>query len=308
VPTWRASKDVTQPCDIIEEIVRIVGYDKITPAVPKVDVVPVVQPARKLLINRLKDLMANAYGCVEVHTYLWSETPSALRVVNSCIAGCDYIRRVLAESLISVVEKNRANVDDIRIFEVGVVFNKDEERHLGICIPDYRELAQILREVFGAKFKIGAANEKFLHPKNNAAVIIDGKVVGFVGVVAEKNCAVAEINLPADMNLGAGRGFGAVSRYQKSRLDFTFETTKQYGDVEDIFERFSHPLAMGFRLKDVFEKSPVDGAGIVRYTIEFTVGDTEKTLTAADINDIWAKVIAHGKRAGLSIEMSQEKK
>ena len=119
-----------------------------------------------------------------------------------------------------------------------------------------------------------------------------------MGVVPGKpEVAVAEINLDA-LDLGEKQiAAKRVSKYQKNTLDFTFETDKTYGEVEGVFEKFKHPLNMGFRLKDVFERD-----GVFRYTIEFTVGSYEKTLTAEDINDVWQKVIAAGRAAGFVIK------
>ncbi|MDR0461735.1 MAG: phenylalanine--tRNA ligase subunit beta [Christensenellaceae bacterium] len=295
VPTWRATKDVTMQADIIEEIVRTYGYDKIVPMPPRVDVEPIAQPVKKVLVNRLKDALANVHGLQEVHTYIWSDTPSKLKVINSCIKGCDYVREALGPSLLSIIAKN----GQARIFEIGQVVSngKDEHRHLGICVPSYAELASILRALFGAKFKIGEfAGVAGFHPKNNATVLVDGKAVGCIGVAVDKDVAIAEINIdgldPTRVN-GGGKTFAAPSKYQKNHLDFTFEYDGVYGDIESAFDKFKHPLNMGFRLKDVYNKS---------YTLEFTVGSYEKTLTAEDINDIWSKIIEFGRKNGLTLK------
>jgi len=307
VPTWRASKDVTMPVDIIEEIVRTYGYDNIVPVPPRVDVNPIAGLPQKKLQNHLKDMLSKTYACQEVHTYLWSKTPSELRVVNSFVKGCDYIRGNLVGSLLDVVDKNKANHNNIRIFEVGKVWNGTQERrHLAICIPSYQELAQIVRELFNAKFNIPSQTKRncqdFFHPKNNAGISVNGNEIGFIGQVIGKNCAAASINLDKftdhEINqiTGVTKSFSTPSKYQKNHLDFTFEFAKGehiYGDIETIFEKFSHPLNMGFKLKDIYEN---------KYTLQFTVGSYEKTLTSDDINDIWAKIIAHGKKNGLTLK------
>jgi phenylalanyl-tRNA synthetase beta subunit len=101
-------------------------------------------------------------------------------------------------------------------------------------------------------------------------------------------------------SLGAGRGFFAPSKYQKNKLDFTFERggaggngALLYGEVEEIFNKFKHELNMGFKLKGTFNGN---------FTIEFVVGSFEKTLTSEDINDIWSKIIAHGRKNGLTLK------
>jgi phenylalanyl-tRNA synthetase beta chain len=36
VPSWRATKDITIPQDLVEEVARIYGYDNVVPELPRV--------------------------------------------------------------------------------------------------------------------------------------------------------------------------------------------------------------------------------------------------------------------------------
>lgn len=337
VPTWRATKDITCAADVIEEIVRMYGYDNIQPVAPVVELKPVAELPDAKLNARLKGLLADKYGCFEVHTYVWNdtrlnkqlgiETPSHIRVINSCVKENDAVRSELAPSLLGVVSKNK-QPGGFGIFEVGRVcsgLGKDtravEERHLAIAVSSktesgavlYKKLANCLRDIFELsgykiKFDLSKAKQNYLHPKNNAVVLVDGKVVGFVGIVhpsvgdkieAKTAFAAAEVNLTAFDGIKAGeKQLQRISKYQKSTLDFTFITSKTYGEVEAVFEGFKHPLNMGFQLKDIFEETD----GRISYTLTFTVGSYEKTLTQAEIESIWSAVIAHGKASGLVLK------
>jgi len=289
VPIWRASKDVTQPVDVIEEIIRTYGYDKISPKAPTLAVRPFAQPNGKQVAKAIKTRCSQSYALVEVHSYIWSDTPSKLKVVNSCVKGCDYVRDSLIPSILKIIEKNKGG----RVFEIGSVFDKVEEKRLCICIPNYAELAQILRELFNARFNLGKANNKLFHPKNNASVEINGKVVGYIGVVPTLDIAICEINLNGITNLGLEKTFPQPTKFQKNKLDFTFDGVKTYGEIEDIFNKFKHDLNMGFRFKGSYNGN---------FTIEFTVGSFEKTLTSDDINDIWKKIIDFGRKNGLTLK------
>ena len=327
VPTWRASKDVTCEADVIEEIVRTFGYDNVKPVAPMVELRPVEQLARKKLDARLKDLLVDRFRCDEVHTYIWNDakmlahlgivSPSFLRIVNSCNKENDAIRSELAPSLLGVVARNR-QFDEVRVFEIGQVLcgKHGEERNLGVAVSSktrsaevvYKELADMVRDVFGGvgvsiKFKLGDSGRMYLHPKNNAAITVDGKMVGFIGVFVDKAAtAVCEVNIDSHViarsettrqSCGAVR----VSKYPKSVLDFTFNTAKPYGAMEEAFEKFKHKYNMGFRLKDVYE-----GGADFAYTLAFTVGSYEKTLTAEEINEFVQAAIKHGKAAGFAIK------
>ncbi|MCL2228713.1 MAG: phenylalanine--tRNA ligase subunit beta [Firmicutes bacterium] len=292
-PTWRATKDISMGADIIEEIMRTYGYDKIKPVPPTEAVKTVTQPPYRAGINRIKDILTTVHGLQEVHTYLWSEKPSDLRVVNSAIKGCDYVRDTMIPALVSIFKKNRASHTNIKIFEIGrVVLNGKEQRHLCICVPDYKELSEIVSDIIPCKFDIGKSG---FHPKNNANIIVNGKVVGGIGVYVGVDMAVAEIVLDAiDPNLLVPEKlFPMPTKYQKNTLDFTFEHDGVYGEIKNVFDKFSHKYNMGFKLKDVYKNC---------FTVQFTVASHEKTLESEDINDIWQKIIDFGKANSLTLK------
>jgi phenylalanyl-tRNA synthetase beta chain len=337
VPTWRATKDVTNSADLVEEVVRLYGYDVIPATAPNVVLKPVEQLPSLQRIARMKQLLVDKYALVEVHTYLWNDTalnkklnieiPCHLRVLNSCIKENDAIRSKMCPSLICAVARNK-KLDEMSIFEIGQVvsgLNKDgtaiEDTVLELCLSSkiqsaeflYKKLATIVRDIFDlcgyrVKYRLGDRKSNYLHPKNNATVLINGVDVGGMAIVhpitasaidPKMNLVVVGIRLNKLDGLGEKHTESVrVSKYQKSTLDFTFMTDKIYGFVEDAFDGFTHPLNMGFRFVDVFQEAD----GRLSYTLQFTVGSYEKTLESADIENVWQAIINHGKAAGLSLK------
>jgi len=337
VPSWRATKDVSCTADLIEEIVRTYGYDNIKPVAPKVALKPVERLPSAVLSSNLKDLLADKYTFDEVHTYVWNdtkqnkqlniETPSHLRVLNSCIKDDDAIRSAMMPSLICVAAKNK-KLGNFDIFEIGRVccgVNKDgnavESQVLGLCIASktqsgdalYKKISEIMRDIFDLngyrlKFQIGGmGKDNYLHPKNNASIYVGNKLVGGIGIVhpttssaidPKLNMAVSAIHLDWLDGLAEKKTDGVkISKYQKNTLDFTFLTDKVYGEVEAAFDQFTHPIFMGYHLKDVFGENPFS------YTLTFTIGSFEKTLTSADIEDAHKAIIAFGKKHGFLIKV-----
>ena len=74
VPTFRATKDVSQKADIIEEIARIHGYDNIEPKTNLWKVAPVQKDPVRELEYATKELLASKYCMNEVHSYVWYNT------------------------------------------------------------------------------------------------------------------------------------------------------------------------------------------------------------------------------------------
>ena len=320
VPSWRATKDISNRADVIEEIVRMFGYDNVVPVAPKKTVNPRAELPHLVAQNRIKDILVDKYSMTEVHTYIWNSqsalkelnitTPSYLSVVNSVVQGSEQIRSEISPSLIHVASKN-PTIDDIGIFEIARVYKKDGEKTvLGILCKDYKTLSEVVTDVMRLvsmkiSYDIGKSTDvKYLHPKNNAVVnspLSQGEYragsagrgvvpAGFIGsmhpsVNVKNGYAVAEIILDGMFDEIPPAERMKFSKFPSTTLDFTFTTSRQYGELANHFDKFEHKHVMSYRLKDVFENN---------YTLEFKVGSYEKTLTGEDIQELVDTITKYG--------------
>ena len=157
VPSWRA--DVTGKADIVEEIVRIVGVDKVpeTPfergEAPRKPVLTALQ----LRTRRAKRALA-ARGMVEAVTWSFIAKPaaelfggggSALALANPIAADMSDMRPSLLPGLITAVQANiNRGFPDLALFEVGQVFRGDRPE-------DQQVAASGLRHGFAASSGMG---------------------------------------------------------------------------------------------------------------------------------------------------------
>ncbi|MCL2570327.1 MAG: phenylalanine--tRNA ligase subunit beta [Firmicutes bacterium] len=329
-PTWRATKDINIPVDIIEEIVRTFGYDNIVPRAPRVELAPVEPLARLERMNLLKNLLVSKYALNEVHTYIWNdtkalktikvETPSYLKITNSVTPGMENIRCEILPSLLNVVSKNKGK-ESIRIFESGKTYkNGVEFTYVGIVLGSrkkesselYTELAHLLNDVLGTlgyrvSYEIGKAGKAYMHPKNNADVLTNGKMSAKIGIIhptvqdaidPKLNMAIAQINMEFLPEMGAETKQNVTSKYPKTTLDFTITTDKIYSNLERVFDGFKHELNMGYRLKDVYVRDNDE----VSYTVQFTIGSLDRTLTGEEINATWFQIVEHGRKNGFVVD------
>jgi len=125
--------DLTIPEDLIEEVGRIVGYDKITsvelspfPKKPEINVD--FNAAEKMR----KELMAKGYS--EVYTSVFAEKGE--RAVANKVGGeKPYLRTTLVDGLKEALERNSRNKDllglkEVKIFEIGTVWKGGKEKIL----------------------------------------------------------------------------------------------------------------------------------------------------------------------------------
>lgn len=121
-------KDITQEEDLIEEVVRFYGYDKIPTNQPlKFNNIPDITPKDIFLIDTLKDQLISL-GYDEVLSWPLVTTPSDPETViatqNSINSEAIFLRQNLVQSLRSQLDQyQRLKLPNPQFFEIGKVFS-----------------------------------------------------------------------------------------------------------------------------------------------------------------------------------------
>jgi phenylalanyl-tRNA synthetase beta chain len=128
IPSWRATKDVALPEDLVEEVGRMIGYDSIPPQPPLVPCAPSFDPPEREFLRGIRRLMA-ARGYTEVSNYSFISEESArrfglpieghVRVLNPIAAGQELMRTSLLPGIHANIVENAKHFDDFRMFEIG---------------------------------------------------------------------------------------------------------------------------------------------------------------------------------------------
>jgi len=129
-PSWRP--DILQPIDIVEEIVRIKGYDQIKTELPeKVREKPTLNKQKKLFHFLQRSVASKGY----YETVTWSFTDSKINrlfkedkneveIVNPISSDLNVLRSSIFSNLIIYLKKNLdRGFKDISLFEIGPIFN-----------------------------------------------------------------------------------------------------------------------------------------------------------------------------------------
>jgi phenylalanyl-tRNA synthetase beta chain len=134
VPSWRATKDISIPEDIVEEVARIYGYDQIPDRLPQIRLSQTSISTAKKTERKVKSILSEAFGLNEVYNYSW-QSVEYLQALNldkkDCIAlqnylspEQQYLRVSLAPNLLKNVVDNLRWYDTVNIFELGRIFLK----------------------------------------------------------------------------------------------------------------------------------------------------------------------------------------
>ncbi len=226
-PYWRS--DINCAADLVEEVVRIIGYDKI-PTTMLSATLPEREPRPRLeLRKKIRGIMVGL-GFQEVLTYSLTSLeklrklsielePEALKVANPMTKEQEYLRPNLRTGLIVALAQNqKVEPGGIRLFEIGKVFlpkgdELPQEKEM-LCAMlsgaksdlswkgekgefdffDAKGMAENLLRGLGliAEFKPGS--DQNLSPAESAEIISEGDRIGVLGILHPKMTQAFELD------------------------------------------------------------------------------------------------------------------
>ncbi len=133
VPTFR--RDIHRPIDLIEEIVRIFGYDNVPLEYPLVPQKPSPLNPKTQLIRKLQRLMIGmGYYEVQAHSMIGEkllndcnlEVGEHIKIINPQAPEKEYMRATLLPSMIFHTSENQKVRPDVKHFEIQKVYWKNK--------------------------------------------------------------------------------------------------------------------------------------------------------------------------------------
>jgi len=218
IPTRRL--DLHSQEDLIEEIGRMYGYDKIKPK-PLIDAVQTPEKNETRFFERtLKDVLVYG-GFDEVRSYSFYSVDDArsiglddeahIALMNPMNPDQAIMRRTLMPNLLHFTKKNFSYFDRVQIFEIGRIYNPtqntlpDEKLVLGAIVAskdaegsqffDMKGMIEVLLDrinigeyYFDAIFDENIEHLPHLHPSRRALIKTgSGKIIGWMGEVDKKS-------------------------------------------------------------------------------------------------------------------------
>jgi len=218
VPSWRATKDIHLAEDIVEEVIRILGYETVSASLPTLSIASPKQNSVKSLERTIKEYLALEAGCTETYNYSFEspewlrrlsiDTSMHLELANPIARDRPLIRRSLIPNMLENVEANLHRFSEVKIFETGRTYKIEEagERvesgsaellprqdvYLGVVyaqkgekVPFYH-LSHILHNLFDrlhVHFELQNAEENldmvpWVHRGRCADIVVDGTHIG----------------------------------------------------------------------------------------------------------------------------------
>jgi phenylalanyl-tRNA synthetase beta chain len=310
--------DLIIPEDIVEEVGRIYGYDKIegTKQVPLDAEVPahpsfyVTEHMRNILVDQ---------GFSEVYLYTLVNKGD-IEVAYPLASDKKALRTNLSEGMLKALEMNARNadllfLDSIKMFEIGKVFtSKGENTALCVAIKrikkvkgqtaneDIRQLREKLLSTLGVDIQTLCTTDD-----TGGLLMLKGKQLGIINNIdgimeINLDMLIPHVSVPTHEALGFKPAikteFKNFSPYPFIVRDIAVfvPNTVQPAEIETLIATNGTDLLLKYNLFDTFQKE-----GKTSYAFRMIFQSYEKTLTDVEVSAIMATIEGKMKEKGWEV-------
>jgi phenylalanyl-tRNA synthetase beta subunit len=313
IPWWRP--DLKLPEDLVEEVVRVIGYDRIPSTLPAWQPRELTFDRERAWRRRLREVLYGS-GLFEVMTYsfvgeeqlreLGSDPTDYLKLSNPLSIEQAYLRRSPLPSLMATLARNAKYASEVGLYEVTGVFEpKDKGR-----LPDEPErLAVIWRgrsqaygqvkgmlDRLGASlaidFEVAASNDGRFANGRGGEVRLEGKTIGWIGQLKPAlvqrhkltgEVAYLELNLKPILAAARPVSYRPPSRFPSARRDLAVVVAEAV-TWQQLHDEAAHDgLAEVSFVSDYRGGDLPEGHKSVALRLEMTAPD--HTLNEAEVDD-----------------------
>jgi len=320
-PSYRF--DITIEEDLIEEIARIEGYEKLPATLPVATASMLALPETVADMARLRQIMVDRdYQEVVSYSFVdekweadFAGNDAPVRLENPIAEQLGVMRSSLLGSLVDCLRFNANRQQPrIRLFEISRVFARegadfDQRRRLGAIAcgfaspeqwgaekrpVDFFDLRGDLESLFSPrKPAFEPATHPALHPGKSAHVLIDGVKAGWIGELhpalrqrydIQETVVAFEVDVDAVMTRPIP-AYREVSRFPLVRRDIAIEIADAV-PAQTLLKTMkdgASAIVMDIEVFDLYRGKGID-LGKKGLAFRVLLQDTQKTLTEAEVD------------------------
>jgi phenylalanyl-tRNA synthetase beta chain len=320
-------RDITREADVIEEVARLDGVDKLPATLPARRRVAAARLSHAQRVRRRAEDVLVGRGLHEIAG--WSFTDPAVldrlrlepdspmrrvvRIVNPLSEAQSILRPSILGSLLDAARHNVARgMPEPALFESGTVYRgADELAHehhaLGVLVTAdvfaAKGLLEAVLDTLRVAWEVQPAQWPFLHPGRSAAVVAGGERLGFVGEVhplvareweLERTLAAFAIDLGKVAAVAPEvTTYTDLTSFPALRQDLAVVVAADVpaAKVLDTVRRAGGDLLVATRVFDVYAGDQV-GEGRVSLALHLEFRAPDRTLTDADVDPVRARIVA----------------
>ncbi len=212
VPSFRATKDISNEYDLIEEVARLYGYENIPPHIPTLPIRLPEENIERRRKHETRAILSSMLGFNEVYNYsFYSRKDFAktllpeenhLTVENYLSEDQTHLRISLLPQLLKNCFENAKFYQQVKLFEIGRVYHKSEnyfpseEKWLAALLyrtektespfyPIKGALEAMLKRLITPPYKLirNTQPKSYFHPNKTVDIIVAEEKVGMLGEI-----------------------------------------------------------------------------------------------------------------------------
>ncbi len=324
VPSWRATKDINIEADIIEEVVRIYGYNTIEARLPKLPTqAPFFNEERNLEFNLRYNLQG--LGATEVYNYSFYsaddlqkaslEEADHLKLKNYLAETQTHLRTSMVPNFLHTIHENIKHKNEFLVFEIGRTYTKTleffpaEEKKLIIGqvskgknhhFFELKGIIEQLLEQFLPEYEIDTTEHapSTAHPGQTAQITYKDHIIGYIynlHPLTQQNYDLANSQISiCELNIGhllhnhkKQANYTPISKYPDLEFDISvivYEALSVKKLIEEI-QKSNPELIHSVDVFDIYRGTPIpEGKKAIAFRI--TLRHAERTLTDEEMQTV----------------------
>ncbi len=324
IPSHRG--DLPREIDLIEEVARIWGYDKISEQA----IVPTFPSAKRdkdVMLDRLRTILVGCGyneiltpSCVRENvSQLMSpwQSGAALRTITPMLEGASILRQSLVPSLLQTRLANQSLHNlEASLFEIATIYLTDEAQDKVYERPvvgfvsgqEYRAAKGMIEEMISrcspeAKLQWAEWNNDGVDSGSGMQLHLNGLLLGWFGnvsnavrnklklqgavIAGELDLDVLQQALQVLPQLKPINQHPAIER----DLNFVLSESVQWKQLVDIVDQINEPLLQSLQYKETYRDAKRDGADKKRVLVSVVLQSETQTLTTENADAVMQKII-----------------
>ena len=329
IPSWRF--DISIEVDLVEEVARLIGYDKLPSSSLRSSNRKTVDSLNHNVISSLVSLGYNeviTYSFVdEKEALLFEEKDKMLFVQNPISQNMSVMRTSLLPGLLNTFSYNfNRGEESVKLFEIGSTFLKgkkitQKEKLAGLVSGkvsdihwcdenrafDFFDIKGDLEVLLNQDYSFTSGKLPFLHPGKTALITFKNKEIGFVGALSpnisnsldlKQDIYYFELNLDS-LPQPHVRKYSKYSKFPIAQRDLAFLVDEQL-PVSVILELAKRKAGKNLKEINLFDVYQGKGIAENKKSIAFslfwqsmkgTLTDEEVDLIVEDISKYLSKEV-----------------
>ncbi len=320
IPSFRLN-DVSREADLIEEVARIYGYNKVPYMTPIKDISPVSPIMNRVIEEQLKERFVS-YGFNEICTFSFlgpdllnkcglEVTDEMIEIANPISGDMSLMRTSLLPRILDTIADNLRYKNAFRLFELSKTYHRksdmDYYEHTQLIIAtvgeDFRVLQGVMEGELGQLIPSKSTPLSTMHPGRVGEFVLQGKRVGYLYEVhpqilknfdVKQKVIVCKVDLDAifAMNIDTSLKYHELPKFPSVKLDVSIQIPRKSlaSDYHSTIFKTDQTLITNVELIDEYTGEKV-GKDKRALTFSITYQAPDRTLTDQEVDNVHKQVI-----------------